>query len=59
MTEQPIILVRLLNEYMSVNISARKFHVLIMNMGVAAKIKPKIQSLGLVFKPVSTDSIVV
>lgn len=33
--------------------------VLIMDMGVAAKIKPKIQSLGLVFKPVSTDSIVV
>lgn len=34
-------------------------HVLIMDLGVAAAIKPKIQSLGLPFKPVSTDSIVV
>ncbi len=34
-------------------------HVLIMDMGVAGNIKPKIQSLGLPFRPVSTDSIVV
>ncbi|GAB1410419.1 CRISPR-associated endonuclease Cas2 [Desulfovibrionales bacterium] len=34
-------------------------HVLIMDMGVASNIKPKIQSLGLAFKPVTTDSVIV
>ena len=34
-------------------------HVLIMDMGVAENIKPKIQSLGLPFKPLSTDAIVI
>lgn len=34
-------------------------HVLIMDLGASESIKPKIQSLGLPFKPVSTDSVVV